>query len=46
LEALDFIGAMEVKIIEGKGRALVATEDIPAGSMLLAEKAFAVGGKR
>lgn len=46
LDALEFIGPIEIQIIKGKGRGLVATRDIEQGELLLAEKAFSLSGKR
>lgn len=40
------MGPIESQIVEGKGRGIVATRDIAAGELILAEKAFSMNGKR
>jgi tetratricopeptide (TPR) repeat protein len=39
----DYVGPISVVDIRGKGKGLVATVDIKEGTLLLAEKAFAIG---
>jgi hypothetical protein len=38
----DYLGPLAVRDIAGKGKGLAATTDVPKGSLLLAETAFAL----
>ncbi|KAJ9623481.1 hypothetical protein H2203_005741 [Taxawa tesnikishii (nom. ined.)] len=42
VDAADFIGNTEIKESPGRGRGLFATRDIPAGEIVMCEKAFCV----
>jgi hypothetical protein len=42
-DVADFMGNVVIADIPGKGRGLLTTTDIPAGTLLLASKAFALG---
>jgi hypothetical protein len=42
-DVADFVGDVIIAEIPGKGRGLRTTRDIPAGTLLLASKAFATG---
>uniref|UniRef100_A0AC34FAR2 SET domain-containing protein n=1 Tax=Panagrolaimus sp. ES5 TaxID=591445 RepID=A0AC34FAR2_9BILA len=43
LDVADFIGPIEVTNIPGKGRGIIASKDIKAGTLLAVSKAFASG---
>jgi tetratricopeptide (TPR) repeat protein len=45
-DVADFVGDVVIAEIPGKGRGLRTTRDIPAGTLLLASKAFATGSPR
>jgi tetratricopeptide (TPR) repeat protein len=45
-DVADYHGPFEIRDIPGKGRGMVATADIALGSLVIAEKVFAVGYER
>uniref|UniRef100_A0AC34FZV2 SET domain-containing protein n=1 Tax=Panagrolaimus sp. ES5 TaxID=591445 RepID=A0AC34FZV2_9BILA len=43
MDVADFTGPIEIANIPGKGRGIIASEDIKAGTLLIVSKAFASG---
>lgn len=46
IEIKEYIGSIEIDMIEGKNRGLVATKMIKKGEVILVEKAFSTNEKR